>query len=200
HCGHVNEDRRDSRSRLLASIETSQTRQLEGARDTCAPLTFRMRPVPNRAAKLRERRFQARDFAAARWALRDMVGFLPRDVANQTFRHLISCQVLIYLPCSSPSLSDCTARKRCVLTVPSFIPVTAAISKRSMSSTNRSRKTVRCRSDNLPAAFQIVSTCSFARASASGDLCLSGIQSLMSFRSTPDRSLRFQNFNRLLAS
>src|SRR5437879_11471501 len=100
----MNEDGRNSRSRLLTTIEASQARQLEGARDTSAPLAFRMGPVPNRAAKLRERRFQTRDLAAARWALRDMVGFLPRDVANQTFRHLISCQVLIHLPCSSPSL------------------------------------------------------------------------------------------------
>jgi len=34
-----------------------------------------------------------------------VVCFLPRSVANQTFRHLFSCEVLFHLPCSSPSLS-----------------------------------------------------------------------------------------------
>ena len=133
-------------------------------------------PSPDGAAKLREGRFQIRQFSAAHRAIGGMLRFLRRGIANQAFGNLIPCQVmsemLIHRPCSSPILTACTARNRWVLTVPSFIPVTAAISSRSMSSTNRRRKTVRCRSDRLAAALQMASTCSRGECDCLGRLVL----------------------------
>ena len=87
-----------------------------------------------------------------------------------------------------PARTACRARNRCAFTVPSFIPVTAAISSRSMSSTKRSRKTVRCLSENrrgLPYRFALVLS---PRRSSSGDRCRSGTQSLTSARSRSERS------------
>src|SRR5260370_6823539 len=66
--------------------------------------------------------------------------------------------------------TDCSARNRCTFTVPSFIPVAAAISSRSMSSTNRSKKTVRCLAGKLSDAFQTARSCSLASALASGEV------------------------------
>lgn len=46
-----------------------------------------------------------------------------------------------------------------------------------MSSTKRSKKTMRCFPDNRFATFHIFSTCCFATILCSGDICRSGIQS-----------------------
>src|SRR5579862_3059823 len=167
------------------------------AADTIAPLA-------NGGAKLRERRFEAGQFRAAFRALTRVLIFLRRSVANEALRNLIRRKVSIHALSSrlfspNPTRTDWSARNRCVFTVPSFIPVTATISRMSMSSTNRSRKTVRWRSDKLAATFQMPATCSLAKVIASGDCCRSEIQ-LRSLRSTSERRLRFQNFRRLLAS
>src|SRR5579871_3548993 len=121
--------------------------------------------------------------------------------AYQACANLLWRQVLPHFICSlSAARTDFSARNRCVLTVPSFIPVTAPISSRSRSSTNRSRNTVRCFPDSRPATFQILSTCCLAAAICSGDTCRSEIQSLASDKSTSARSVRLQNFRRPLAS
>ena len=53
------------------------------------------------------------------------------------------------------SRTVCSARNRCFLTVPSFMLSTSAISSRSMSSTNRNKKTARCFWESLSLAAHI---------------------------------------------
>jgi hypothetical protein len=106
------------------------------------------------------------------------------------------------------ALTRATARDRCAFTVPSLRLVVCAISARSISSTCRSRKTVRCRSLNPFTACHTRSTCSRASNLVSAELSPLGSQSLASSTSTElvrvsrqncIRRLRQWSFCRLMA-
>src|SRR6185369_11985724 len=102
-------------------------------------------PVPYCSAKMRERCCETGDFRLARRALLGVLALFKTDVTDEIHEYSLLGQMIVHLVPSSLARTDWSARKRWVLTVPSFIPVTSAISRRSMSSTNRSRNTVRCR-------------------------------------------------------
>ena len=133
-------------------------------------------PVPDRSAKMRERCGKTGNFRLARCALLGVLALFKTDVTDEIHEYSLLGQMIVHLVPSNLARTDWSARKRWVFTVPSFIPVTSAISRRSMSSTNRSRNTVRCRAGRIAAAAQIACTCSWTRASVSGDCCRSGIE------------------------
>ena len=117
-------------------------------------------PASDRSPEMRERCGELRYFALARRTILGVLAFFKTGVTDEVHGNSLLGQMFAHCFPSSLARTAWSARKRCALTVPSFIPVISAISRRSISSTNRSRNTVRCRAGRLAAAVQIACTCS----------------------------------------
>ena len=92
----------------------------------------------------RETRPGSRFSPACRTSLR-VASIFRTDITDEVHRDFLLGEVITHFVPSSLARTERSARNRCAFTVPSFIPVTSAISRRSMSSTKRRRNTVRWR-------------------------------------------------------
>src|SRR5260370_13233966 len=91
--------------------------------------------VPDGSAKMRERCGELRDFCLARRTILGVLAFFKTGVTDEVHGNSLFGQMLDYCLPSSLAPTDCSARKRWALTVPSFIPRTSPISSTSTSST-----------------------------------------------------------------
>src|ERR1035441_1425664 len=120
-------------------------------------------PIVHPAAELRHRAFHAIQTRPAFFALTRMALESPPALTSEPAGNVFRREMFVHWLSPIRFRTASSARNRCAFTVPSRRPVTAAISSKSRSSTKRSRKTVRWRSDRVSTTLQIAATRSLAR-------------------------------------
>src|SRR4051812_46731602 len=81
-------------------------------------------PIPDSAPKVRDGAGEVRDHSLAGRAFLQVLAFFDTGVADDVHGNSLFCQVVAHFVPPSLARTDWSARKRCVFTVPSAIPVT----------------------------------------------------------------------------